>query len=362
MFIDTIDLSSMEDNSKMSWLSTIVDTLCYLQILSLPSSLYESPASSSNITSVMLAESRIIIAKIQCEAIKWFHIICTKYVGITNNPILTQLLRKLLFLESSTSIYFTFSEFSVEAEKNIVKLLTSNIPVYEDTITRIVLMSLTKLLVLSVPEVLDILETLINRAAHADTSNKGLNPSSPTLLIENSQLIEAVLKLSWYQPSSIYEDAMHQFPQFTVANWFWQSCLLVIILVSYNSQKLGPIVLAFPTIKSMIEMCITKSWKYPPVVPNDQNMLEEDIMANEYRLQQYEKQQILKLENMLAQVASSGNIKIDESNSILLSQLITFPSNTSARPPPQAIIRKLEALDSELFLGRKLCTSRNPGI
>lgn len=50
-----------------------------------------------------------------------------------------------------------------EMEKNVLRFLNSNIPVHEDTITRLVLINLTKL-PLSSPDALDILETLLKRA------------------------------------------------------------------------------------------------------------------------------------------------------------------------------------------------------
>jgi integrator complex subunit 1 len=106
-------------------------------------------------------------------------------------------------------------------EKTITRLITTNIPLQEETITRLVLICLNKL-PLARPEALEILEILVRRAATLDSQK-----SEDAMNIRESQLVEAILQLSLYQPPNISDQDLKQFPQFAVAPWFWQACLIL---------------------------------------------------------------------------------------------------------------------------------------
>jgi hypothetical protein len=117
----------------------------------------------------------------------------------------------------------------------------------------------------------------------------------------------------------VYESALQHFPQFAVSSWFWQACLLLVILSSFNPTTIGQSVWGFPTIKCLLEIAITRSWKFPPFLSAQDKLTEEAVLvclfdisfnsaqANELHLQKSEKEKILMLENALAQGMSEQN-------------------------------------------------------
>ena len=186
--------------------------------------------------------------------------------------------------------------------KNLFKLLTTSIPLFEETITRIVLITLTKL-PLPTPEALEILHSLVRRAASYGTANTA---DSFNLRISNGQkLVEGVLKLAVYHPPSIGDDILGQYPPFAVSAWFWDSCLLLVILAAFNPETIGAVVWGIPTLKTLVEMLVIKNWVFPPFLPKSQGTNPQQILKNllaaETILQRTEKEQILALETILAQ-------------------------------------------------------------
>ncbi len=311
---DKQEVLQQDPNFKLNWITNIVDIICLVQILSIPQALYDSLSNTgSKDHTSLLNEFRIGIARIQVrhkedddhlslqtEVIRWFHVVVPNYLSFGPSSSYTQLLKKVLFLDNPV-MYFTPGELSPEVEKHVFRLLTQTIPVYEDSLTRLVVLSLTKL-PLSSPDALDILEHLLRR--HASFEPKD------SFSIQNPQLVEAILKLSLYQPPTMYEAALQHFPQFSVSTWFWQACLLLVLLAACNPSVVGRNVWAISTLKCLLEMVITRSWKFPPFV--DKQASEEAILVlnlyqcltpqkQEQQLQQSEKESILSLESVLQQ-------------------------------------------------------------
>lgn len=82
------------------------------------------------------------------------------------------------------------------------------------------------------------------------------------------------------------------------------------------------------------------------------------------RLQRSEREKILALENVVAisNKQTENHVRIDESNSILLNQLVTFNIADPARQPPPLIIAKLQTMEAEYRIGSKLSGCRSPGM
>ena len=138
-----------------------------------------------------------------------------------------------------------------------------------------------------------------------------------------------------------------------INDWYWKVWLQILLITSHNPTTIGALAKNYPTLSIIIEMVITNCFDYPP--PSRQN---EDLKMNEQQVQSIEKQQILQFESHLA--AGSTKMQINESNSLLLSKLISFEPNGIARRPPQVIIEQLKQLNSTVRLGHLLCQSRQP--
>lgn len=71
-----------------------------------------------------------------------------------------------------------------------------------------------------------------------------------------------------------------------------------------------------------------------------------------------EKQDILQFEIHLA--AATNKATITESNSLLLTQLISNDPEGSFRRPPQAFLEQMGQANQHYKIGHLLCRSRNP--
>lgn len=103
--------------------------------------------------------------------------------------------------------------------------------------------------------------------------------------MRNTQLIEAILKLSIYKfPSEIagrynipYAYRFNIKPllvaqPFAVSGLLWQAQGLLGMLACFNPSTVGQAVWNnIPSIKQMLEMLVTKSWRFPPFVPVGQS-------------------------------------------------------------------------------------------
>lgn len=56
-------------------------------------------------------------------------------------------------------------------------------------------------------------------------------------------------------------------PQFAMSGSFWQACAILCIISCFNPTTVGASVwVTIPTLKVLLEMLVTKSWKFPPFV------------------------------------------------------------------------------------------------
>lgn len=100
-------------------------------------------------------------------------------------------------------------------------------------------------------------------------------------------------------------------------------------------------------------MSITNHFEFPPPTKRA-----DDLAIRELQLAAFEKQEILQFESYLA--AASTKVAINESNSLLLSKLITMDPHGPARKPPSAVLEQFKSLNTGLRLGHLLCQSRHP--
>jgi integrator complex subunit 1 len=202
--------------------------------------------------------------------------------------------------------------------------------------------------------------------------------------VQHPHLIDAVLQLAVYKPPLQVTTTT-----FAVSAWYWQACVVTVLLSCLNSNYGKRLWEEIPTGKMLLEMLITRSWSYPPFdYSGDHGTTREKIQHNEHVLRDKEKKEVLQFETALLQTKYPNlAATIDEQNSSLIHQVCFFSSRASCslvlcatiililssllqlilfdlkgppRPPPLAVQKLLESLDSEFRIGRSLCCCRDP--
>lgn len=332
---------------KERLLISIADLISLCIFLCVSPATKELISTSKEERNKLLKQFQLQVSEIQRIAIRWLHVSARKFFNPDRNQFL-HCLNKVLLLEN-LELYYKLDNWPPENDRNFIFKVTQDVPVLEETLFRLLNMGLSKEHSLQPTEAIEMADALIKRAAFL---YDGDTPYS--LQIRDENILKMLLKSTTYKPpENIKLPASYEAPSMAINDWYWKVWLQVLLITSHNSATIGPLVKDYPTLSIMIEMVITNCFDYPP--PSRQN---EDLLINEQQVQSIEKQQILQFESHLA--AGSTKIQINESNSLLLSKLITFDPNGIARRPPPAIIEQLKQLNNTVRLGNLLCQSRNP--
>eukprot|EP01117_Protostelium_nocturnum_P014234 TRINITY_DN5404_c0_g1_i1.p1 TRINITY_DN5404_c0_g1~~TRINITY_DN5404_c0_g1_i1.p1 ORF type:complete len:1978 (-),score=607.76 TRINITY_DN5404_c0_g1_i1:41-5974(-) len=353
--------------------ANIIDFLCTLQILSVPIQLVSTEISLFQAEQLKTLYSfRKNISIIQSEIMKWFQMDVAKQLTCNGGNLsitsYNAYLKKVLMMEASGS-YFGGESIN-DLERNNIWKMFQIIPVLEETITRIILIALNNWLPSN--EALDILETLLKRSCAIHSQLFSIQPDllgdqrivgmfKQPIVVENTQVIEALMRLSIYRPPNATDQLLVQFPSFCVSQWYWQSVSLLMIIGAFSPSTIGKAISLIPTTQSLLQMIVTRTWKFPPSISVSERNEEQQILSKEISLQLHEKNQVLLLENILSQKNSPNlDSRIDETSSLLISQLMVFDPLGPCRQPPPSLVTKLQQFDQDYKLGHLYCSSRSP--
>eukprot|EP01135_Chromosphaera_perkinsii_P001389 Nk52_evm6s166 gene=Nk52_evmTU6s166 len=317
--------------------------------------------------SPMCKEIKYKIADIQMEAITWVQTFIPTFLNGNIKPGLFRFtIRKVLFLEQMLVTYTHGDPIIEGGDKQAMALLAFNLPIREDTLSRLLYMGITNVSV-TPTEMVEVLEEVVYKAAkmivmsYADI-NKSPDACLP-LKVNNPELIDAFLKLSAYQhPANIPLPVGYHPPPLAISALFWRVAVPILTITSANPSTIGSVLWSsYPTFKYMIEMLVTKSYQFPPISgPREGSgaLTAESFIAEELQMRRLEKDRIIEFENHLAR-ATNGEMIIEE-NSLLIPQLIFFEPKGKARMMPSANVQFLKAQNEDLKLGYLLCISRSP--
>jgi integrator complex subunit 1 len=309
---------------------------------------------------------RAVIAKIQRDAVKWLqetvprnfhptaadfnhtmhkvndisHFLC-KYMSVCSK------IFQVLFLEAPEQYHK--DNWPSESDRVLMFRLCSEVPVLQNTLVRLAVMGISKEHPISCPDVLDLMDRIIRRAASIQNEGAG------SLVIEKADLYELMFGLCTYRyPENITLPQGYLPPALAITNMYWKAWILLLILAAHNPSTFGNTAWEkYPMLRALMEMCITNHFTFPPPT-----MTLSDEESKELALAAIEKQHILEFESHLA--AASTKITITEQTSLLLSQLTNLDPAGPARKPPQATLTMLKTLNEQLHLGHRLCRSRRP--
>lgn len=291
------------------------------------------------------------VAAIQRDTVWWLHTVVPKMFKPGRIEFLHSL-HKAFFLEQLE--HYCKDNWPPEGDRLLMIRLASDVPALEDTLIRILIIGMSKEHPLNPSDALELVEQLVRRASAIYKED-----SQPVLLVERTELIEIVFHLcAYHHPENITLPSGYTPPNLAIADYYWKAWIMLLIVVAHNPSTFGEVAWGtHPTLRSMMEMCITNHFVFPPPTLAVGEKADE-IKTREMQISQLEKQKILEFETHLA--AASTKVAITESNSLLLSKLITMDPQGVTRRPPAQVLDQLKALNETHKLGHLLCRSRNP--
>lgn len=339
-----VDVESHEAKTRI--LTSLADLIPLCMFLVITPSVKESLSKPER--REILRQTQTQIAEIQRLSIIWMQKIVTKVFKPERNEFM-HCLNKCLIMERA-ECYYDKDGWPSESDRNPLFRLTTEVPLHEDSLTRILKMGLSKDYPLQSSEAIELADNLIKRAAATFDGD----PLFPTLLLKKDDIFGLLLKSTIYRiPENITLPSDYEPPSMAIIDCYWKVWIQLLIITAFNSSKFGHIAWGtYPTLAILIEMCITSQFDFPPATRQN-----EDLKSHELQIVVNERAQILQFESHLA---ASSKRQINETNSLLLSKLITFDPQGKPRHPPAALLEDLKNLNSHLKLGYWLCQSRDP--
>uniref|UniRef100_T1HRR4 DUF3677 domain-containing protein n=1 Tax=Rhodnius prolixus TaxID=13249 RepID=T1HRR4_RHOPR len=296
-------------------------------------------ARSEKKDAIQIEKMQMTISEIQKDTVGWLRYTALSVYKLSNVDF-AHALHKILLLEPADQ-YCKTDNWPPEQDRTIFMRMGSDVPVNETTVVTLLAVGLSKEHPFSPAEALDLVLEIVKRAAAISS------PLIPVLKIENEKIVDLLFNLCAYRhPDNIDLPAGYKPPSLAISTLYWKGWTLLLILSSHNPSKFGAITWdKYPTLRVLMEMCITSHFVFPPGFDDLQ------VLA-------LEKQGIIEFESHLA--AASTKMEITEQTSLLLSQLITLDPLGAPRRPPAATVEAIKALNTPLRLGHLLCRSRNP--
>lgn len=216
------------------------------------------------------------------------------------------LLRKVLLLDAPES-YGKGDTWPQDGEKMFYIRATSDIPLNQDSILKLILIGIHKEIHFSVPDTMEIVDQLVRRAGALKAVT-----NYPPLEANKIDIIDFLFSMSEYHhPDNIQLPVGYEPPKLAISSLYWKTWIILLILSAHNTSTFGSFCWEqYPMLRNLIEMCITNQFMAakPP---------EEEL-----QIAAIEKQQILEFETHLA--AATSKVMITEQTSLLLSQVSGF--------------------------------------
>ncbi|OTF80581.1 integrator complex subunit 1-like protein, partial [Euroglyphus maynei] len=285
------------------------------------------------------------------ETIAWIKEITFNKLGLDDKESLIRILRKVLILEPM-DFYCKLDNWPQENERlNIYRITSEGIPLAEDTVKNILSLGFHPEVALSRQDAFELIWTLIHHA----TMNFDGDMNHPVLLLNDPKIIDMLFSCCEYVcPDNAPLPENYLPPKLARVDLYWKVWFMLVIIAAHLPSTFGKSAWnAFPTFQALIEMTITNYFQFPPKSMDNDEMQNKILQYN-----QFEKLKILEFENFLAR-----DQEINESNSYLISSLITLDPCSIPRRPPNPILNDYKLLctnNTNYRLCHLLCQSREP--
>ena len=347
--LDLLDTNDPVQRERV--FSSIIDLITLSMFLSVSPSIKEAASFSKSDRKDIMRSFQIQVCEMQRSGVYWVQKASQRLQPERSE--FTHGINKVLLMEPLDS-YSSKDNWPPESERQLIIRLSSDVPLLEDTLIRLLQMGLSPSYLIYPMEVIELTDALIRRAASIFETES--SRSYPVLQMRNEEIFSLLLRSATYRmPDNITLPLDYEPPELAVSDWYWKAWTQLLILTAHNINYFGKLAWTeYPTLAVMIEMAITNTFEFPPSMSS----ISDDLMANELATLNIERQQVLKFESHLA--AATSKTQITEANSLLLSKVITLDPKGIARRPPQNVLESLRNLNSTLKLGHLLCQSRSP--
>uniref|UniRef100_A0A1B6EU77 Uncharacterized protein n=1 Tax=Cuerna arida TaxID=1464854 RepID=A0A1B6EU77_9HEMI len=283
---------------------------------------------------------QMTVAGIQNDAVWWLQETALRIY----RPSATEFvhaLHKVLLMEQLDQ-YYKLDNWPPENDRMQFMRLASEVPLQQHILLRVMMIGLSKEHPLPPPDALELADQLVKRAANIPPNDK-----MPMLLVDKLEIFDLVFNLcAYHHPENIDLPVGYAPPTLAITNLYWKGWGLLLVLCAHNPNTVGEEGWSkYPTLRVLMEMCITNHFVFPPI-------------PDELQRLSVEKEAILQFETHLA--AASTKMEITEQSSLLLSQLMSMDVKGDARRPSPVVLEQLMALNTSLRLGHLLCRSRQP--
>jgi integrator complex subunit 1 len=294
-------------------------------------------------------------ALIQRDAMIWM-LECALKIYKPDAAVFPPCLHKILFMVASEE-YWRVDGWPDEPTRGLYLKATSEIPLMQDTLCHIFVIGISKAHPINGRDIIDLVECLVKRAA---ALHPLISEDFQVLSVDRvQQVMEFLFQLAaYFYPDTIILPKDYHAPKMAIGTAYWKAWQILVLLCAHNPSEFGAIAWEnYPTLRAMMEMCITNQFQYPPptLAIGDQA---DEIRAKDVQTTALEKQDILQFEIHLA--AATNKATITEASSLLLAQLITNNPDGDFRRPPQAVLDQLAHANQLNKIGHLLCRSRNP--
>ncbi|CAG0882989.1 unnamed protein product [Darwinula stevensoni] len=335
---------------KRRMFTSVVDliTLCIFSAISPPvREAYQALSRGERRDVTALRTYQRDISNIQKDAVLWLHsIVMPMYRPPPDDYVHS--MYKVLLMEKGEQ-YYSLDNWPPEGERNFILRIAADVPLLQDTLMQILIIGLSKDHPVKAPDALELADQLVQRAGLLYTEG------FEVLRVDRVQLVDLLFNLSVYHhPDSIALPSGYTPPDLAITNLYWKAWTVLLIVTAHNPSVFGPLAKeSYPMLSTLLEMCITNQFTFPPITLRSGETYEE-IMGKERQLSSLESAAIVEFETHLA-----GAV-ITEANSLLLPQLTSLNPTGPPRRPPPAILETLKTLNKKLHLGHLLCRSRDP--
>lgn len=230
---------------------SLADLICMCMLLCVSPQVRDA-ATQSKRDAIVLQAFQNQVCNMQREAVTWLHDTALRIFRPSMMDF-NHVLRKVLLLEP-VEHYCKIDSWPGENERNLFVRLSSEVPLLQATLIRILLIGISKEHPIGQNEIIEITEQLIMRAANL------AQDCMPPLVMDKVEIIDFFLNLCSYNyPENIGLPAGYVAPQSAISNLYWKSWLLLLILAAHNPTTIGSTAWnKYPTLRMFMEMCITK--------------------------------------------------------------------------------------------------------
>ena len=230
---------------------SLADLVCMCMLLCVSPQVRDASTQNKRDVSVLKIFQKQV-SNIQREAVTWLNDTALRVFRPSVNDF-HHVLLKVLFLEQAEQ-YYKVDSWPGENERNLFLRLTSEVPLLQATLLRILLIGNSKEHPISPTEAIEISDQLIRRAANLPQD------CAPPLVVDNIEIIGIYFNLCSYNyPENITLPTGYVPPSLAISGLYWKVWLVLLILAAHNPVTFGNEVWnKYPMLRMFMEMCITK--------------------------------------------------------------------------------------------------------